>query len=177
MIGLMFAVSLTNVPDALLLLRLHEIGISATGVVFGYIIYNLVAAVLALPAGVLSDKVGRDRVYVMGLAVFTISYIGLGSTDSPVISFLLMALYGCFPAFTDGVGKAWVTGLATAANRGKAQGAFRMWQTFGILLAGTWAGLTWNLGDGHGGLSLILAGILCAVGGTVVFRARSTLRL
>lgn len=169
MIGLLALVSVSNVPDALLLLHLSQIGISASGVVLAYVLFNVIGAALALPAGTLSDRYGRGPMYAVGLAAFAVSYIGLGITTDPGMSYLFMGLYGIFPAFTDGVGKAWVTELADSHSRGKAQGAFKMWQTFGILAAGTWAGLLWNIGSGNGGTALVIAGCLAAIGGLVVF--------
>lgn len=168
MIGLLGLIAISNVPDVLLLLRMSDIGVDATGVVLAYVLYNLVASLLSLPAGSISDRIGRRQAYAIGLGAFAAAYLGLGLTDNHIAAFGFMALYGLFPAFTDGVGKAWVSHLADDEIRGKAQGTFKMVQTFGVLIAGTWAGLAWELGDGRGGSALTAAGVLAAVGGIVV---------
>jgi MFS family permease len=55
-IAILVLVQLTNIPDALLLLRLHDIGLSTTMVVLAYAFANLVATLAAYPAGVIADK-------------------------------------------------------------------------------------------------------------------------
>ena len=64
-IWILVAIQVTNIPDALLLLRLHEIGFSTSGVVIGYAIYMFVAMLIAYPAGKLADRlhqIGRAHV-------------------------------------------------------------------------------------------------------------------
>jgi len=114
--------SLVNFPDALLLLRAHELGLSTAGVIAAYIVYNLVYAGLAYPAGALSDRFPRHLIFAAGLVFFAIGYLGLGIVSSPGWVFLLLPLYGGFAAATDGVGKAWVASLAPPGRQGGAQG-------------------------------------------------------
>jgi len=70
--------SLVNFPDALLLLRAHELGLSTAGVIAAYIVYNLAYAGLAYPAGALSDRFPRHLVFAAGLVFFAVGYLGLG---------------------------------------------------------------------------------------------------
>ena len=55
-IWLLVAIQVSNIPDALLLLRIHEIGFSTKGVVIGYALYMFVAMLVAYPAGKLADR-------------------------------------------------------------------------------------------------------------------------
>ena len=70
----------------------------------------------------------------------------------------LMLAYGGFNAFTDGVGKAWISSLVPDGVRGHAQGVFQGLSGGAVLVAGLWAGLSWNLGPGHGVVPLVVAG-------------------
>lgn len=54
--AVLVAFSLVNFPDALLLLRLNEIGFGVVGVVLAYVGYNAVYALASYPAGMLADK-------------------------------------------------------------------------------------------------------------------------
>ena len=74
-IALLVAIQLTNIPDALLPLRLHDMGFSTKGVVFGYALYMFVATLAAYPAGTLVDRLHPKQVYLIGLTFFAISYI------------------------------------------------------------------------------------------------------
>lgn len=147
--------SLANFPDALLLLRLHDIGFSLSAVILAYVGYNLVYAAASYPAGLLSDRLPRHRVFGIGLVFFAVGYLGLGLTDSHIVALIVLALYGLFTAFTDGVGKAWISSLAPAEHQAAAQGIFQSCAGVGVLIAGLWAGIAWG-GNGH--LPLLISG-------------------
>ncbi len=154
--------SLVNFPDAMLLLRLNDIGFSVVEVILAYVGYNVVYTVLSYPAGVLADRLRPQQVVAMGLLVFAAVYTGLGLTEGHLAAWLLMAGYGAYTGLTDGVGKAWVSGLLPAGLQGQGQGVFQGVLGGGVLVAGIWAGLAWG-GDGH--LPLVLAGSVAGVVG------------
>lgn len=148
---------LVNFPDALLLLRLSEIGFGVVGVILAYVTYNLVYALGSFPAGVLADRLPHSAVFGFGLVFFAIGYIGLGLTDNPVLAWLLIGVYGLFTACTDGVGKAWVSSLAGGRHQATAQGVFQGGSGLAILVAGLWAGLLWGA-DGR--VPLLISGVV-----------------
>ena len=150
---------LVNFPDALLLLRLNEIGFSVVMVILAYVTYNLVYALGSVPAGLLSDRMPRSAVFGLGLMFFAIGYIGLGLTTDTVTAWVLIGVYGVFTACTDGVGKAWVSSLAGSGRQATAQGVFQGGSGFAVLIAGVWAGLLWGA-DGR--LPLLISGVVGA---------------
>ena len=164
-VGVLGAFSLVNFPDALLLLRLHEIGFGVTGVILAYVGYNLVYTVLSFPAGVVADRLGPRTVVGIGLLVFAVAYAGLGSTEDHLAAVLLIGGYGAFTGLTDGVGKAWVSRLLPPELQGTGQGVFQGVLGGGVLVAGVWAGLAWD-GDGH--LPLIASGVIAGVIGVAL---------
>jgi MFS family permease len=151
--------SLVNFPDALLLLRAHELGLSTAGVIGAYILYNAVYAAAAYPAGALSDRLPRYLVFAIGLECFSTAYMGLGLVHEKAWVFVLLPIYGMFAACTDGVGKAWVAALAPADRQGAAQGLYQAVTGAGVLVAGVVAGLAWHH-DGR--VPLILSGIVAS---------------
>jgi MFS family permease len=157
--ALLVAFGVINFPDALLLLRLNEIGFSVVEVILAYVGYNAVYALVSYPAGVLADRIPRPAVFGIGLVFFTVGYGGLGLTDDKLTSWLLIGVYGLFTGFTDGVGKAWISSLVGKDVQASAQGVFQGASGFAILIAGVWAGLLWGA-DGR--LPLLISG---AVGG------------
>ena len=150
---------LVDFPDALLLLRLNEIGFGVVSVILAYVTYNLVYALASFPAGLLADRLPRSAVFGIGLVFFAIGYIGLGLTTDPVVAWLLIGVYGLFTACTDGVGKAWASSLAGSDRQATAQGVFQGGSGLAILIAGVWAGLLWGA-DGH--LPLLISGVVGA---------------
>jgi MFS family permease len=150
------AFSLVNFPDALLLLRLREIGFSVTALILAYVSYNAIYALASYPAGALSDRLPRHRVFGLGLMFFGIGYLGLGLVRDQTVAWLLLAVYGLFTAFTDGVGKGWVSVLVGPGQQGRAQGVLQGATGAAVLVAGIWAGLAWG-GDGRS--PLLVSGV------------------
>jgi len=164
-VGVLGLFSLVNFPDALLLLRLHEIGFGVTGVILAYVGYNLVYTVLSYPAGVVADRLSPRTVFATGLLVFATAYFGLGLTENHLAAWLLIGGYGGYTGLTDGVGKAWVSGLLPPTGQGTGQGIFQGVLGAGVLVAGLWAGLSWN-GDGH--VPLMVSGVVAGVIGVTL---------
>lgn len=163
---MLVVIQVTNIPDALLLLRLHEIGFSTKGVVIGYIVYTFVAMLAAYPAGRISDRLHPKKVYLIGLTFFALGYITLGFTNNHYLALMALALYGLFPALTDGVGKTWIGRLSNPEARGYAQGVFQASMNFAVLAAGIWGGLIWSGGSIE--IALIIAGIGALIGAFVI---------
>jgi MFS family permease len=157
--------SLVNFPDALLLLRAHDLGLSTSLVIAAYLVYNLVYAGLSYPAGALSDRLPRHQVFAVGLVFFAIGYLGLGLIDKSWLVFVLLPLYGGFAACTDGVGKAWVSSLAPKELQGSVQGVYQAVSGIGILAAGLWAGFAWG---SDGTLPLLVSGTIGLVAAVVI---------
>lgn len=154
--ALLIGFSLVNFPDALLLLRLNEIGFSVTEVILAYVGYNAVYALASYPAGALADRIGKPALFGLGLAFFAIGYTGLGLTSDLLTAWVLIGAYGVFTGCTDGVGKAWISGLVGKEHQASAQGVFQGATGLVMLVAGLWAGLLWG---SNGQLPLLISGI------------------
>jgi MFS family permease len=172
------AVALTNLPDTMLLLRLAQIHMPTTHVVLAYIAFNTVYTLAAYPAGVIADKFSPHTVYAVGLIAFAITYITLGQLTSPSpVVYAVVALYGFFPALTDGVGKAVVSHTIPKLLHGRGQGIFQSLNGGAILIAGIWGGLLWSAGSGNGSVPLTIAGIgagVAAIGMLAIARHRNS---
>jgi MFS family permease len=165
-ISLLVLIQLTNIPDVLLLLRLHDIGFSTQGVVLAYMLYSAVTVLAAFPGGAIADKYSPRSVYAVGLVAFAAAYATLGFTQNHTVALIALALYGLFPALTDGVGKAWIAGLSEVAHRGRAQGVYQASMNFAVLGAGIWGGAMWSKGEIQ--WPLIIAAIGALIGAIVL---------
>ena len=166
----LIAIAVVNFPDVLLLLRISDLGLSTTQVVLAYVVFNLVYALGSYPAGAVTDHLSPRLVYGLGLLAFAVGYAGLGllgtdATSHTWVVYALVAIYGLFPALTDGVGKAWISGLVPDAVRGRAQGIYQSLTSGSVFVAGLWAGILWQVGPGGGVVPLLIAGTAGAIGG------------
>ena len=165
-IAILVLIQLTNIPDVLLLLRLHDIGFSTQGVVLSYMLFSGVTVLAAFPGGYIADKLSPRIVYAVGLLAFALAYATLGATQNHTIALVALGLYGLFPALTDGVGKAWIAGLSEEKHRGRAQGVYQASMNFAVLGAGIWGGALWSKGDIQ--WPLIIAAIGALIGAIVL---------
>ena len=165
-ITILVLIQLTNIPDALLLLRLYDIGFSTQGVVLSYMLFSAVTVLAAYPGGAIADKYSPRIVYSVGLIAFAAAYATLGLTQNHTVALIALVLYGLFPALTDGVGKAWIAGLSEANHRGRAQGVYQASMNFAILGAGIWGGALWSKSDIQ--WPLVVAAIGALIGAIVL---------
>lgn len=136
--------SLGNSSDAFLLLRARNLGLSFSQVILAYAFYNVVYAALSLPAGIRSDRFGRTGLFGAGLVAFAVVYAGFGLARSSAAVWPLLALYGVYMAFTDGIIRALVVDVVPDDVRGKALGIQQAMTGAGVLVAGITAGLLWD---------------------------------
>jgi MFS family permease len=138
---LLFA--LFNSADAFLLLRIKEAGFSDVATVGVYIFYNLVYALAALPIGIIADRLGLRRIFIAGLLLYALVYLGMAFNNHLYGYFVLFALYGIYAAATEGVAKAWITNITRKEDAGAAIGTFTGFQSVCTMLASTFAGILW----------------------------------
>lgn len=139
--------ALGNSSDAFLILRARHLGVSAVVIPLVYLAFNVVYAVLATPAGALSDRLGRRTVLAVGYVIFTLVYLGfalvpMGGGVGVVLP--LFVVYGGYYALTEGVQKALITDLVPAASRATAIGTFSMATGLALLPASVIAGALWD---------------------------------
>jgi MFS family permease len=161
--------TLGNSSDAFLILRAKNAGMAVALIPLAYLLFNTINAVLATPAGIVSDKLGRFWVMALGFFNFAVVYLGFALAGSQLIIWLMFALYGFYYAFTESIFKAYTADLVPENLRGTAYGLLNMTMGIALLPASLFAGWLWAnvsvqapffFGAGMAGLALVLMLIL-----------------
>lgn len=142
LIGLL-AFALFNSSDVFLLLQLKQQHISDTAVIGIYIFYNLVYAIAAYPIGIIADKIGLKKIFLLGLFLFAAVYTGFAFTLHWYFYIVLFLLYGLYAAATEGISKAWISNMVDKKEVATAIGTYSGFQSIAALLASSIAGLIW----------------------------------
>ncbi|MDO8751768.1 MAG: MFS transporter [Dehalococcoidia bacterium] len=140
----MLLFTLGNSSDAFLILRAQDVGMSVVQVLLLLAGFNLVHSLASTPLGIISDKIGRTRVLVAGLAVYALVYLGFGAASHVSLIIALFLLYGLYYAATEGVGRALVADLAPSGRRGTAYGLYNAAVGIMALPSSVLAGWLWD---------------------------------
>lgn len=140
-----FFFSLGTFSYAFFVLRAQDSGMAVAMIPLVYMFYNLIYALAAMPAGSLSDKIGRRAVIVSGYVLFGITCIGFGLARNDFAFWIFFALYGIFMAIMESVQRAYVSDLAPKELRGTALGVYQGMIGFAALPASVIAGFIWEL--------------------------------
>ena len=135
--------TLFNSSDVFLLLKLKQSGISDTMIIGIYIFYNLIYALCAYPLGIIADKVGMKKMFLIGLIIFSIVYFGMAFNTNLYLYFALFFLYGVYASATEGISKAWISNISDKKDTATAIGTFTAFQSICTMLASSLAGLIW----------------------------------
>jgi len=141
-IGLL-AFTLFNSSDIFLLLKAKQSGLDDTMVIGIYIFYNLIYALFAFPIGIIADKVGLKTIFVAGLLLFSVVYVGMSVNKNLYLFFGLFFLYGIYASATEGISKAWISNITDKKDTATAIGTFSALQSICTMFASSLAGLIW----------------------------------
>lgn len=147
--------TLGNSSNAFLLLRAKSVGFADNQVILLYLVFNVIASILSIPLGRLSDRVGRKKLLVSGYIVFSIVYLGFALASSQVTILLSFILYGFYSAMITGVERAYIAEISPKDLKGTMLGLHSTIVGIALLPASLIAGLLW---DGFGASSPFLFG-------------------
>jgi len=139
--------SIANSANAFLLLRAESLGLTTGQTILAYMLFNFVAALVAMPAGAASDRFGRRNLLAVGFAVYALTYAGFALATDSWMMWPLFAIYGLFPALTEGAAKAMVVDTAGTAGRATVLGIYSGVIGITQIAASIIGGLLWDYID------------------------------
>ena len=117
---------------------------ATTAPILLYVLFNIFQSALAVPLGLLSDKIGRQKVLIFGFGLFAVVSFGFAFCNSLALYIILFALYGVVFAAVDGTERALVSDLAGPDSRATALGTYSTITGLAALPAGIVAGFLWD---------------------------------
>ena len=136
------------------------------------IVMNIVYTFSAYPAGILSDRINRKTLLVVGVVFLVLADTVLAYATSWGMLALGVSLWGLHMGLTQGLMATLVTDTTPAALRGTAYGVFNLACGVAMLLASVGAGLLWTYVGSHatflagaGVSGIAVVGLLAAPGG------------
>ncbi|MBA7659684.1 Multidrug resistance protein MdtL [subsurface metagenome] len=136
--------TLGNSSDFFVILRAQNLEVSLIQVVLMLVLLNVIEATVSLPAGMLSDRLGRKRVITLGWFVYALVYLGFALASEQWQIWLLFACYGIYYGIVEGVARAFVADLVPEEKRGTAYGLYHGVVGITLLPASLLAGWLWQ---------------------------------
>ena len=161
--------ALARFSEVFLVLRAKSDGLSESLSPLVMLVMSIVFAIVAWPAGALSDRYGRYRILAVGIAVFILANLLLGFVPNVAATLIGGGLWGLQMGLTQGLMVSLVADKTPSALRGTGFGIFSfltgLTTFFATLTAGAlWAAFgpaaTFGAGGGLALLTLIVMAIL-----------------
>ena len=146
-IATLFAIG--NSSDVFLILKATDTGVKETQIPIIYLCFNLVYALTAIPAGILSDRIGRKRIILAGFILFGFIYWGFASASEQKHIWGLFLLYGVFMGLTEGIQKAYLGTIIPDKFRATGYGIFNTFTGLAIFPASVVGGWLWDKYGSH----------------------------
>ncbi|MEI7504194.1 MAG: MFS transporter, partial [Paludibacter sp.] len=83
------------------------------------------------------------RMFIIGLALFSIVYFGFSINTNLYVFLGLFFLYGLYASATEGVSKAWISNISDKNDTATAIGTFSALQSICTMVASSMAGIIW----------------------------------
>ena len=147
--------TLARFSEAFLILRSQNVGLEIALVPAVLVVMNVVYALGAYPAGVLSDRFGRTGLLAIGVACLVAANLMLALGTTIAIAMVGVAFWGLHMALTQGLFASLVADTAPADLRGTAFGLFNFAGGIAMLIASVLAGGLW---EAFGPAATFLAG-------------------
>jgi MFS family permease len=140
-IGAVFA--LARFSQAFLVLKAQAEGLALALIPLVLVWMNVVYALAATPAGILSDRIGRENVLLCGLGALVAADLALAFIPGLTGTVIGVGLWGLYLGLSQGLLSALVADTAPADLRGTAFGLFNLVSGGALLAASVLAGWLW----------------------------------
>jgi MFS family permease len=163
--------ALARFSEAFLVLRAVDVGLAVALVPLVLVAMNVMYALSAYPAGMLSDRMNRWAFLAAGFAVLLVADFVLAASNGIASILVGVALWGLHMGLTQGIFAALVADTTPPELRGTAFGIFNLAAGIAMLLASFLAGVLW---DAYGAPATFLLGaaftMLAGLGAALLYR-------
>ena len=127
------------------LLRASELGAQQNTVPLVYAVINVAHTAVAYPSGKLADRIGREKILVIGYAVFAASAAMMTLAYGAASAYLVAIVYGAYAGIAETLQRAVIPRYVPPESRGTAFGLYNLVVGFGFFAAGVVFGLLWDI--------------------------------
>ena len=129
------------------LLKASELGVDNDLIPIVYAVINVSYTAIGIPAGILADKIGKEKVLIIGYSIFAVSTVlmaAISSAESSNYAFVLAAIFGLYIGISETVQRAVVPGYVSSELRGTAFGVYNVVLGTSFFVSNVVFGFLWD---------------------------------
>jgi MFS family permease len=127
------------------LLNAKEAGVADSLIPFVYAVINVAHTIIAIPAGVLSDRIGKEKVLVLGYGVFLSTALLILLLPANGFGALLVAVvFGIYFGIIETIQRALIPGYVQSSLRGTAYGIYYLVVGSAFFISNAVVGTLWE---------------------------------
>lgn len=135
-----------------------------------YAIINITHTAIGYPSGLLSDRIGSEKMLIIGFTLFLLtSFLGLIMLD---LIFIMAGVYGLYLGISETVQRAVVPKYIASSVRATAYGVYYLFIGISFLLANTIFGALWDYFNAQTAFAYSMVMSSIAIVGLLVFVTR-----
>ncbi len=128
-----------------ILLNAKEMGVGDALIPIVYAVVNVTHTMIAIPAGKLADKIGKEKVLMLGYGTFLVCALLLLTMPKIVASaYLIAAVFGIYMGVVETVQRALIPGYVESRLRGTAYGIYYLVVGGAFFVANIFVGNLWE---------------------------------
>jgi MFS family permease len=128
------------------LLYSSDLGVEQNFVPIIYAIINITHTAIGIPAGILSDRIGKEKVLIIEFLLFVISTLLMYSSEQNNIIYIISIplIYGLYVGISETVQRALISKYVSEHNRGTAFGFYGLIIGVCLLIGNITFGFLWD---------------------------------
>ena len=129
-----------------ILLKGSDLGIDQSLIPIVYAIINVTHTIIGIPAGIFADRIGKEKVLLLGYSIFAVSIILMAfSADSSLYAFVLAAVFGLYLGISETVQRAVIPKYVSPELRGTAYGLYSLVSGVCFFVSNITFGSLWDI--------------------------------
>ncbi|MCJ7610053.1 MFS transporter [Candidatus Bathyarchaeota archaeon] len=156
-----------------ILVYAKEAGVGDSIIPLVYMVINVAHTLVAIPSGILSDRIGRERTLLIGYGLFlSVTLLILFSSVSLSSALSIAVVFGAYAGIVETVQRALVPGYAESSLRGTAYGLYYLVVGLAFFGSNAVVGALWGLMGPRASATYSAALTTAAMVGMMLFTGR-----
>jgi MFS family permease len=128
-----------------ILLKASDLGIGKDVIPLVYAVINISHTIIGIPSGVLADRIGKEKVLIIGYFMFIVSAILMvGLSENSHYAYLLAAIFGLYVGISETVQRAVIPRYISSDLRGTAFGLYNVVVGTSFFISNMTFGFLWD---------------------------------